>query len=162
MSLECRPVPEQELTSVKLRSGPIPCGVASGITVNAIAEWASLIPLADGGVQAVRGLTMKNVTQDMPEVNMLDMFNALKRKHKDVKEIQNLKAPKFLSGKVDMIIGIRYQNIYPEMIHQFPSGLAVYKSKLLPAQPGQLACIGGPVGALESMCNKLGGYHGGN
>ena len=34
-------------------------------------------------------------------------FNALKKKKKDVKEIQNLKTPKFLSGKVDMIIGIK-------------------------------------------------------
>ena len=150
-------VPEMELTSVKIRSGPIPCGVASGITVNAIAEWASLIPLADGGVQAVRGLTMKNVTQDMPEVNMLDLFNAIKKDNKDVKSIQNLKPPKILSGQVDMIIGIKYQSIYPELIHQFPNGLAVYKSKLLPACPGQLACIGGPVGALENLCHGFGG-----
>ena len=40
-------IPEEQLTSVKMRSGPIPCGVASGISVNAKAEWASLIPLAD-------------------------------------------------------------------------------------------------------------------
>ena len=33
-------------------------GVASGITVNASAEWASLLPFADGGHQIVRGLTL--------------------------------------------------------------------------------------------------------
>ena len=72
-------VPEGELVSVKMRSGPTPCGVAGGISVNAEAEWASLIPLADGGVQAVRGLTMQNVTQEM-----LEIFNAIKKQHKDV------------------------------------------------------------------------------
>ena len=143
-------VPEKELTSVKMRSGPIPCGVASGITVNAVAEWASLM-------QAVKGLTMPNVTQDMPEVNMLEMFNAIKQQNKNVKKIQNLEVPKMLGGKVDMLIGIKYQNIYPELIHQFPSGLAVYKSKLLPAYPGQSACIGGPVGALEGLCHGFDG-----
>ena len=75
-------VPEGELVSVKMRSGPIPCGVAGGISVNAKAEWASLIPLADGGVHPVRGLTMQNVTQEM-----LEIFNAIKKQHKDVKEI---------------------------------------------------------------------------
>ena len=150
-------VPEEQLISVKMRSGPIPCGVASGLSVNAKAEWASLIPLADGGVQAVRGLTMPNVTQEMPEVNMLKVFNAIKKQNKEVKEIQNLRVPKVLSGKIDMIIGIKYANIYPELVHQFPSGLAVYKSKLLPAAPGELACIGGPVGALENFCHGFGG-----
>ena len=47
-------VPEEQLTSVKMRSGPIPCGVASGISVNAKAEWASLIPLADGVMEVHR------------------------------------------------------------------------------------------------------------
>ena len=56
-----------------------------------------------------------------------------------------------------MIIGIKYQNIYPELVHQFPNGLAVYKSKLLPAAPGEVGCIGGPVGALENACHGFGG-----
>ena len=30
---------------------------------------------------------MQNVTQEMPEVNMLEIFNAIKKQHKDVKEI---------------------------------------------------------------------------
>ena len=74
-----------------------------------------------------------------------------------MKTIQNIRVPKVLSGKVDMIIGIKYQNIYPELVHQFPNGLAVYKSKLLPAAPGEVGCIGGPVGALEDACHKFGG-----
>ena len=64
-------VPEGELASVMMRSGHIPCGVADGISVNAKAEWASLITLADGGMQAVRGLTIQNITHEM-----LEIFNA--------------------------------------------------------------------------------------
>ena len=56
-----------------------------------------------------------------------------------------------------MIIGIKYNSIYPELVHQFPNGLAVYKSRLLPAIPGQSACIGGPIGALESLDNAFKG-----
>ena len=37
--------PSTKFTSAKLFEGPIPLGVASGMTAFAEAEWASLIPL---------------------------------------------------------------------------------------------------------------------
>ena len=133
-------------------------GVASAITVTADAEWASVLPLADGGHQVVRGLTLPEVTQEMPSINMLEVYNALKKKHRSVKSIQNPKVPKTISGHIDTIIGIKYANVYPELVHQFPSGLAVYKSKLLPVVPGDVACIGGPVEALEGLEGVYGGH----
>ena len=144
-------IPVNELIAVKLREGPIPMGVASGININANAEWAALLPLADGGQQVVRGLTMKRVTQDVPKVNMEKLFDSIKKSYNGVPAVQNLKVPKFVGGHIDMILGIKYQNIYPELVHQYPNGLAVYKSKLLPDKPGAIACIGGPVSALEGM-----------
>ena len=51
-------IPETELKSCKLADGPIPMGVAGGQTMNASAEWASLLPIGDGGHQIVRGLTV--------------------------------------------------------------------------------------------------------
>ena len=150
-------VPEKELTSVKLRSGPIDVGVASGITVKASGEWASLLPLADGGMQVVRGLTMKNVTQNMPTVQMLKVFNALKAENKDVKCIQKLSVPETVGGSPDIILGIKYASVYPELVHQFPNGLCVYKSKLKSVDSRANACIGGPVGAIEGIDNIFSG-----
>ena len=150
-------VPENELVSCKLEEGPIPMGVASGITVNASAEWASLIPLADGGHQVVRGLTVPRVTQDMPTVNLVKIFNSLQKKTGHNKQIQNIKVPKVVGGRVDMILGLKYLNIYPEELHRFPNGLTIFKSKLLPASPGAVACIGGPVSALEELVGVVGG-----
>merc|ERR1711954_114824 len=89
---------------------------------------------------------------------MLEVFNTIKKQNKDVKTIQKFKVPKTISGKVDMIIGIKYANVYPELVHQFPNGLAVYKSKLLPVVPGDVACIGGPVEALEGLEGIYGGH----
>ena len=151
-------IPENELVACKLSEGPIPMGVASGITVNASAEWAALLPLVDGGQQVVRGLTVPKVTQEMPIIDMQSIFNSIKNKSKSVKAIQNLQVPKVVGGAVDMIIGIQYQNIYPELVHQYPNGLAVFKSKLMPASPGAVACIGGPIGALEGLAGVLGGH----
>merc|ERR1711942_237004 len=104
------------------------------------------------------GLTLPEVTQEMPSINMQEVFTALKKKFNTTETIQKFKVPKTISGKVDMIIGIKYANVYPELVHQFPSGLAVYKSKLLPVVPGDVACIGGLVEALEG----LEGVHGGH
>ena len=117
-------------------------GVASGITVNAEAEWASLLPLADGGHQIVRGLTVPQVTQDMDEINLQKLFESIKKKCVKNKEVKNLKVPKIVGGRINMILGIKYQNIY---------------SQLLPAFPGAIAYIGGPVSALNNIAGALGG-----
>ena len=149
-------IPETELKSCKLADGPIPMGVAGGQTVNASAEWASLLPLGDGGHQIVRGLTVPQVTQDMPVIAMAKIFKKIKKRC-NKKEIKNLEVPKVVGGRVNMILGIRYQNIYPIPIHQFPNGLTVFKSQLMPAFPGAVACIGGPVSALDNIASALGG-----
>ena len=145
-------VPQDELVSAKMEDGPIPLGVASGMVTYAEAEWASLIPLADGTQQCVRGLTMKRVTGDMPKLNLVPAFEAIKAKCKKSSKIQNLKVPRIVGGEVKMIIGIKYQNIFPVPIHTLPNGLTVFESKLKPTAPGVLACIGGPVEALEHLC----------
>ena len=149
-------IPQLELNSMKLMEGPIPIGVASGMVVYANAEWASLLPLSDGSYQSVRGLTMDKVTGDMTELNLVPYFEQMKVKNKSVSQIQNLQVPKVIGGEVQMILGIKYQNIYPEVVHTFPNGLTIFKSKLMPTKPGTLACIGGPVEALETLCGIAG------
>ena len=149
-------VPQNELTSVKIEDGPIPLGVASGMTAYATAEWASLIPLADGTHQCVRGLTMERVTAKMPKLNLVPAFESIKAQCKQDKKIQNLKVPRIVGGEVQMIIGIKYQNIFPVPIMTLPNGLTVFESKLKPTAPGLVACIGGPVECLEHLCGIAG------
>ena len=55
-----------------------------------------------------------------------------------------------------MIIGIKYQNLFPEPILTLPNGMTVFQSKLLPTSKGALACIGGPVEALHQFSNNIG------
>ena len=60
-----------------------------------------------------------------------------------------------LGGEIDAIIGIQFKSIYPEEVFSLPSGLTIYKSKFLPANEGELACIGGPLGALDGLTNTI-------
>ena len=71
-------IPQEELQSSKLREGPIPIGVASGKTAYAKAEWSSLLPLNDGTYQCVKGLSMDQITSDMPRYNLRPALEMLK------------------------------------------------------------------------------------
>ena len=54
-----------------------------------------------------------------------------------------------------MILGQRFAKIHLEVIQTLPSGLTIYRRKLLPAVPGQVACIGGPIKALDSLASNF-------
>ena len=70
------------------------------MTVFASAEWGSLLPLADGTHQVVRGLTLPKVTHDAPMVDMVPLFEHIKKQSKGVKDIQNIKVPRVLGGEI--------------------------------------------------------------
>ena len=70
--------PQTEFTSAKIFEGPIPLGVAYGMTAFAEAELASLITLSDGTNQIVLELTMKKVTGDIQCYNLSEVFNKIK------------------------------------------------------------------------------------
>ena len=123
-------VVKNELNAFKARDGPIPMGVAGGKTVAASGEWAAVLPLLDGGHQVVKGLTMDKLTLDMPKVNLRKLLDACEEEYGPVEAIQGYKAPEIVGGSMDMIMGICYQNIYPESIYTYPNGLAVYKTNL--------------------------------
>ena len=80
--------------------------MASGITTYASAEYGSLIPLSNGDFQTVRGLTLKKVTADMPELDLRPAFEQIKANCADNKTISNLKIPKVVGGDIQMIFDI--------------------------------------------------------
>ena len=55
-----------------------------------------------------------------------------------------------------MILGIQFASIYPQPVFSTPSGLTVYKSMFAPVKGGEIACIGGPLDAINMMVNNAG------
>ena len=149
-------VPETELVSAKLIKGPIPVSVAGGGEIMASGLWATLLPLNDGTNQVAKTLTMDTITADMNVVDLESVYDEIKSKAKGVKALQNLKVPKEVGGKVDLLIGFNLLAVHPEPVHTFPSGLTVYKSKFKPPWPGVLGCVGGPVEALQCIAGMSG------
>ena len=78
-------------------------------------------------------------------------------KHNDVLKfiqgLQKIRIPPVLGLKVDMILGQRFANVHPKPIQTLLSRLTVYRSRLLPAVLGQVACIRGPIEAVDSLAS---------
>ena len=149
-------VPETELVSAKLLKGPIPISVAGGGEIFASGLWATLLPMNDGSNQVAKTLTMDTVTADMNVVDLECVYEDIKSKSKGVKALQNIKVPKEVGGKIDLLIGYNLLAVHPEPVHTFPSGLTVYKSRFKPPWPGVLGCVGGPVEALQCIAGMSG------
>ena len=93
-------------------------------------EWVCFLPLVGGGLQTVRGHSMTRVTADFPHLNTDAAVQAVKEDAPDNLELQNCKVPQMVGGEVDCLLGIKYQNLFPEIVHILASGLAIYRSKL--------------------------------
>lgn len=53
-------------------------------------------------------------------------------------------------AEVDIMLGIRYNAYFPELVHAMPSGLAIYRLKFL-TPDGNYGILGGPHAAWQSM-----------
>ena len=58
-----------------------------------------------------------------------------------------------------MLIGIKYNSVFPEPVFTTPEGLTLYKSKFLPPKDGELGCVGGPSRALKGLMDHMGTNH---
>ena len=96
-------IPRADLISYKIQEGPIPIDVATGVVVNALGEWASAIPLANGSYQVMRALTVKKVTSDMPKFRLRNLLDNLKSEPA-AEENDSLKIFKFLKFLVERLI----------------------------------------------------------
>ena len=122
-------IPQLEVTSVNFQDGTIKLGFAGGIQVNENTEWISLIPLNDGTHQYVHCFTIVHVTGPMDKLYLVPLLEQNKRDNPSNIRIQNLTIPELLGGEISMILGIKYQNLFPVHIPALPKRLTVYESR---------------------------------
>ena len=150
-------VPEKELPAVKTRAGPIPIAAAGDVTVTMEDEWMMLVPMMDGTMQAMVGLSCDRVTSSFPQISTKKAYADIMKGSSGRKreEISRLKVPDVTGGDPDLLIGIYYQNCMPEIVHTLPSGLFIARLKLKSSR-GINACIGGPHKSFSNLVNKVG------
>ena len=81
----------------------------------------------------------------------------IKRDKPEDNILQQCKVPKLAGGVKHGLVGIKYKLIHPDPIHTLPSGLTIYKSKLVGHKSGLNAMIGGPHSTFDCLCDQAGG-----
>jgi len=132
-------------------------GGVGGLATRTRDEWVCFLPLVGGGLQKVRGHSMTRVTADFPRLNTEAAVQAVKEDAPDNLELQNCRVPPLVGGEVDCLLGIKYQNLFPEIVHILPSGLAIYRSKIRAHDGVSNAVIGGCHEAFEHFVGIAGG-----
>ena len=143
--------PQTEFNSILLYSSLLKIEIVTGVEIAANGEWAISLPLNDGSVQSVCTLSVHKVLSPMDKHQFKHFLEDIKAYNPKIKKLKNLQVPEELGGEVDIILGIAHNNIYPEVILTLPNRLQILKSKFLPANKGDVCCIGGHIGSLSNI-----------
>ena len=149
-------VPEQELSSVMTKRGPLNIGGVGKSTIMAKDEWACLLDRTDGCKQVVQGVTMDHITSPFPQINVSQAVKEIKADDPHNRELQDLKVPDMAGGEADVLLGILYQNCHPVIIHTLPCGLFIAKLKLASPNDEWTGVIGGPHRSFDMLANHVG------
>ena len=150
-------VPGTELKGQIVAKGPFNIGGVGGMMTTAEDEWVVLMQRADGRKQLVQGLTVSRITSDFPMLALDAAERALKDDDSTNEVLQRCRVPPLAGGSVDVLLGIKYSNIFPEAVHSLPNGLTIYRSKLASYQGKYDCCIGGPHSSFQILANIAGG-----
>ena len=150
-------VPGRELRGKILKKGPFIMNGVADIKTKANNMWLCTMDMADGSKQFVAGLSVDKVTSDFPEINLETAVDELKADNPANTFLQACRVPNMAGGSTGLLLGIQYSTMHPEMVHQLPSGLAIFKSKLS-SQGNKFTClIGGPHKSFDVYANQTGG-----
>ena len=148
------------LNSTCVREGPTTMNVAGGKTV--ILEGGDeqfLLDLAIPGKKAlITGLKMPHVTTPFPLWNISQAWKQICSEYAAAEPNGKPLPPvtdRIGGVEVDIIIGIRYQKHFPELICNLPCGLGIFKSKIK-APRGELTVLGGPHPAWRYAADMVG------
>ena len=128
-------------------NGPTPLGGIGDIVIESPhGIYDVSLPLFDGSTAKLRGVALDNLTNDFPEYILnsqiqTDIRTAYEESGGDASNLPLL--PYSVGGKVDLMIGIKYNRYIPTEIFKLPSGLAIYESPFLSAD-GSRGVVGGP------------------
>ena len=149
-------VPENELIGVKTAQGPFPIGAVGGVQVMARDAWMVKVKMTDGPQEVIECLTVDRVTSDFPRIDLTEATTAIKSSAPQNEVLQNVKAPTWAGGQVHILLGIKYNALFPELIHMMPNGLAIYHLKIKSHRSKHTAVIAGPHSSFYKLAEQTG------
>ena len=149
-------IPENQLRGRVTQKGPFYIKGVGGVVTHAHDQWLVALDMEDGNKQLVSGLTVDAVTADFPMIDLSEAVQEVKDHKPQDKFLQSCTLPKVAGGSTDILLGIKYSRVFPVMVHQLPSGLAIYKC-ILSSHGDKYNClIGGPHRSFEVVVGQAG------
>ena len=150
-------IPGTQLKGQVLAKGPFTITGVNDVSITAQDEWLVHLDREDGRKQQLRGVTLDTITGDSPTFNIEKATSEVKADKPTDPMLQNCSLPKCVGGVVDILIGIQYNNIFPQPIHHLPNGLTIYRCVLASHDGAINATIGGPHSSFNVLANEAGG-----
>ena len=143
-------VPHNEIEGFQVSSGPTLMTVASNITVECGGQWIINMERINGTFQPFRCITLKQICGEFPMINTHKAMSELRSSKKGDIHVNNCRVPEVIGGDVDLLIGCRYNKVYPEPIHQLENGLTIFSLQLKTFNQYN-ACLGGAHSSFRGM-----------
>ena len=136
-------VPGKELDGVITQNGPFNIGGIGDNSVKANDEWLCTINTMDGQSQFLHGLTIDRLCGNMPVLSLEGATKEIKDAAKKNTWVQNARTPNSVGGHVDILVGIKYNRLFPHPKFELECGLTIYELRVGGVN-GYNAAIGGP------------------
>ena len=111
---------QKELDSVVVRKGPISISAAGNVTVEVNDEIAVTMERTDGSRQIMVGVTADELTTEFPMLDVTEAHKEIIAKTPRFKKakVSQLSVPTLSGGQPDVLLGIKYQSVHPQIVHQ--------------------------------------------
>ena len=153
-------VPVKELDAVKTRAGPFSISAAGDTSITVQDEYLCLVNRTDGSKQLMLGVSVDKITTTFPFINtsqaVKDLCASAPPHKRDL--VSSLKCPTEVGGDPDILLGIFYNNCFPEVVHQMDNGLFIAKLKLSSGQ-GYTGAVGGPHHSFSHLSNQVAQFY---
>ena len=101
------------------------------------------LPLANGGHTFIRASAVKEIAKPLKLKNTLPAFQVLKQQAYNNETVQQARIQSISGGEIDILLGMRYISLFPQLVFQSEEGLGLYKLQLLPNDEMKTYCLGG-------------------
>ena len=143
-------IPGKELKACKLQDQAIDLQ-GLGATKRRAQAWTILLPILQNKFVATTAYSVPHILGPLSPVNLAPAHELIKKSAKDNEEVQRSKIYNYLSGNIELLIGIRLNCLFPEKVFQMTNGLSLYRLKLASHDHQKTFCLGGPFEIIAEM-----------
>ncbi len=121
------------LDTICVSKAPVMLNVAGGHTFQNPYGYEEIKLRQESGETArVTALRMVEITTEMPSWNLLEAWNEIQAAYSADKNSRPLPTcPSTIGGAtVDIMLGVEYMSLFPDLIAELPGGLRLYRSRL--------------------------------